>query len=269
MRGRRNENFMVSNLAVSSMANAHRERLGRELVRLCARDGRRYHDRGALIGGNKSHDEDEEDATMVGGGGGGGDGDRMAGAMIEGLLDAGADPDGRDETSNTPLHLVRKRVSPALLASAPIVSFVFRRRRRDRSDPIPSLLGLFFIHDATLAPSILSLSLPQLIRCGNIRLAYRLLDHDANVTLTNDDGMDCIAPAEEELATRIRIRQQRRCPSSFVDAGGVAGGGTTTCVDDIDVSEWTDFVDELRRRVALEKARSEARDLARSRANDE
>lgn len=159
MRGRRNENFMVSNLAVSSMANAHRERLGRELVRLCARDGRRYHDRGALIGGNKSHDEDEEDATMVGGGGGGGDGDRMAGAMIEGLLDAGADPDGRDETSNTPLHLVRKRVSPALLASAPIVSFVFRRRRRDRSDPIPSLLGLFFIHDATLAPSILPLSL--------------------------------------------------------------------------------------------------------------
>lgn len=121
----------------------------------------------------------------------------------------------------------------------------------------------------SLPPSFLSLSLPQLIRCGNIRLAYRLLDHDANVTLTNDDGMDCIATAEEELATRRRIRQQRRCPSSFVDAGGVAGGGTTTCVDDIDVSEWTDFVDELRRRVALEKARSEARDLARSRANDE
>ncbi len=34
------------------------------------------------------------------------------------------------------------------------------------------------------------------------------------------------------------------------------------------VLQWTDLVDELKRRMALERARAEARDLARSRAND-
>ncbi len=70
--------------------------------------------------------------------------------------------------------------------------------------------------------------------------------------------MDCIVTAEEELATRMRIRQQPE-----------GGGTTTSVVDRIDVSEWTDFVSELKRRGALERARSEARDMARSRANDE
>ena len=93
--------------------------------------------------------------------------------------------------------------------------------------------------------SLLSpLFLPQLIRSGNVRLANRLLDHDASVALTNDAGLDCLAAAEEEYARR-RIR------------------GETT------MSEWTDFIRELKRRGALERARDLARDLARSRANEE
>jgi hypothetical protein len=137
-------------------------------------------------------------------------------------------------------------------------------------------MGLFFsflrgdmplLHRPRLS---LSLSLPflssfpptsreQLIRCGNVRLAHRLLEHGANVALTNDEGLDCIAMAEEGLETRMRIVPHRH-PS-----------GTTTngAVDRIDVSEWTDLVDELKRRMALERTRAEARDLARSRANDE
>jgi hypothetical protein len=35
------------------------------------------------------------------------------------------------------------------------------------------------------------------------------------------------------------------------------------------MSEWTDFIRELKRRGALERARDLARDLARSRANEE
>ncbi|KAL3821905.1 hypothetical protein ACHAXA_008439, partial [Cyclostephanos tholiformis] len=205
---------MVPNLAVSSMANAHRERLGRELVFLCGgRRGRRSRRiRSGAIGRDVEDDDDdeEEEDAMVGGGlarcdngENDNDDDRIVGAMIEGLLDAGADPNGRDETSNTPLHL--------------------------------------------------------LIRTGNIRLAYRLLEHDASVTLTNDAGLDCIATAEEELATR-RTRQRR--PMSLE-----VGGGRTS--PPIDLSQWTDFVSELKRREVLERARSEARDLARSRANDE
>ena len=107
-------------------------------------------------------------------------------------------------------------------------------------------------------PHLLSSFLPQLIRSGNVRLAIRLLDHDASVALTNDAGLDCVAAAEEEYARRrIRSSRARRWRRRREDAA------ETT------MSEWTDFIRELKRRGALERARDLARDLARSRANEE
>ncbi|KAL9189553.1 hypothetical protein ACHAXT_009228 [Thalassiosira profunda] len=73
-----NADGLAANLAVASMAVAHRERLGRELIRICngikEREGR--------------CDENG------------------AGVRVEGLLDAGADPNGRGEGGNAPLHLL-------------------------------------------------------------------------------------------------------------------------------------------------------------------
>lgn len=68
---------LVSNLAVSGLATTHRERLGNELLCIChgVRDKRRY------------------------------DKDGVA-ARLDGLLDSGADPNLKDESSNTPLHLL-------------------------------------------------------------------------------------------------------------------------------------------------------------------
>lgn len=71
---------LVTNLAVASMAVAHRERLGKELIRICQ-------------GIKEREGRVDEDGV---------------GVRVEGLLDAGADPNGRsDEGANTPLHLVR------------------------------------------------------------------------------------------------------------------------------------------------------------------
>lgn len=87
----------------------------------------------------------------------------------------------------------------------------------------------------------------KLIQSGNINLAIHLLNHDANVTLTNDAGMDCIATAEEMLQ-KVQGRQIESQASG---------------------DEWRDFIEELKRKEALEKARTEARDRARTQANDE
>jgi hypothetical protein len=65
--------------------------------------------------------------------------------------------------------------------------------------------------------------------------------------------MDCIAAAEEEFARRRRWQAAEELTSA------------STMI----VSEWTEFIQELKKRETLEKARSEARDLARSQANDE
>ena len=67
---------LVTNLAVQGMALAHRETLGRELVKICE---------GVKIRNGRCDD---------------------GGVRIEGLLDAGADPNGRGAGGNTPLHLV-------------------------------------------------------------------------------------------------------------------------------------------------------------------
>ena len=87
-----------------------------------------------------------------------------------------------------------------------------------------------------------------MIQSGNIHLATHLLNHDANVTLTNDAGMDCIATAEGTFSEQRNNMQH---------------GNNVT------ISEWNDFIQELKRREASEKARMEARDRARSQANDE
>ena len=61
--------------------------------------------------------------------------------------------------------------------------------------------------------------------------------------------MDCIATAEEMLQ---KVQQRR----SDVESSAT-------------VSEWRDFIEELKRRETLEKERVEARDRARNQANDE
>ena len=89
----------------------------------------------------------------------------------------------------------------------------------------------------------------QLIQSGNINLAIHLVNHDANVTLTNDAGIDCIASAEEMLQNIQQRRTNNECQAT--------------------VDEWRVFIEELKRKEALEKARIEARDRARNHANDE
>jgi hypothetical protein len=64
--------------------------------------------------------------------------------------------------------------------------------------------------------------------------------------------MDCIATAEEMLQN-IQHRQ-----SNFENLESQAT-----------VDEWRDFIDGLKRKETLEKARIEARDRARTQANDE
>ncbi|KAL7542787.1 hypothetical protein ACHAXR_012078 [Thalassiosira sp. AJA248-18] len=72
--------LLVTNLAVASMAVAHREQLGKELIRICM--------------GMKEREGRVRDENGVG-------------VRVEGLLDAGADPNGRgDNGGDTPLHLV-------------------------------------------------------------------------------------------------------------------------------------------------------------------
>jgi hypothetical protein len=91
-----NPNALVTNLVVGSMANLHREKLGNELMNIC---------RGVLTRSRThNHNRDGEQWN---------DNERGVVMRIEGLLEAGADPNGRgggsdgDGESNTPLHLVR------------------------------------------------------------------------------------------------------------------------------------------------------------------
>ncbi|KAL7483858.1 hypothetical protein ACHAW6_009504 [Cyclotella cf. meneghiniana] len=161
-------NLLVPNLAVGSMANLHREKLGKRLWSVCE---------GVYRRGGRCDD---------------------GGVRIEGLVDAGADVNARGVGGNTPLHL--------------------------------------------------------LILSGNIHLAVHLLNHDANVTLTNDAGLDCIATAEDMMQ---KIQRRR---------GNVSNDATGQVVH---VAEWRDFIEELKRRETLEKARMEARERARTQANEE
>jgi len=87
----------------------------------------------------------------------------------------------------------------------------------------------------------------KLIQARNISLANQLLNHEASVCNTNDAGLDCIATAEQTFS---EIRNDNNT--------------TTTTTE-----EWNDFIQELKRRETVEKARLEARDRARNQANDE
>ena len=88
-----NVNNLVPNLVVASMANLHREKLGNHLMSIC---------RGVLTRGD-GNSSDERGVAM----------------RIEGLLEAGADPNGRrGGDSNTPLHMVREILSICPLSLA-------------------------------------------------------------------------------------------------------------------------------------------------------
>lgn len=68
--------------------------------------------------------------------------------------------------------------------------------------------------------------------------------------------MDCIATAEQVFTQQ---QQQRiRHQSSSNNVNNMAS-----------ISEWNEFIRELKRRETGEKARMEARDRARSQANEE
>ena len=84
-----------------------------------------------------------------------------------------------------------------------------------------------------------------MIQAGIIQLANNILNHDASVTKCNDAGMDCIATTEQ---TFTDMRQR---------------------LSSDDIAEWNEFILELKRREMIEKERMEARDRARSQANDE
>lgn len=164
---------LLPNLAVGSMANVHREKLAKELLDICQGVYKRQQQR--QLNGSGSVGYDISGVSV----------------RVEGLLDAGADPNDRGEEGNTPLHL--------------------------------------------------------LIQSREIHLANHLLNHDANVTIVNDAGMDCIATAEQALS-----EQQKN-----------------TLMNNPTLEEWNDFIQELKRRESLEKARSEARDRARTQANEQ
>lgn len=89
-----NPNSLVTNLVVGSLANLHRERLGNELMTIC---------RGVLTRSRNNRDGVQWNNDDC----------RGVVMRIEGLLEAGADPNGRGRgdgngggDSNTPLHLV-------------------------------------------------------------------------------------------------------------------------------------------------------------------
>ncbi len=98
----------MPNLAVQGMASAHRERLGKKLVKIC---------QGVKERGGRCED---------------------GGVRIEGLLDAGADPNGRSAGGNTPLHLVSsvglRKVLPLQERNAFDCIFVESKQPCDKND---------------------------------------------------------------------------------------------------------------------------------------
>ena len=173
---------LLPNLAVGSMATAHREKLGAQLLTICQgvqkRRGLQQQQQGVMGG---------YDISSVS-------------VRVEGLLDAGAEANGRGEGGNTPLHL--------------------------------------------------------LIQSREIQLSTLLLNHDADVTLLNDAGLDSIATAEQALSQQQQQQQQKDTLANINN-------------NEPSLEEWNDFIQELKRRETLEKARHEARNRARRQANEE
>lgn len=174
----RTTDALLPNLAVGSMATMHREKLAKELLAICQGVQKRQQQQQQIGGGSVGYD--------VSG----------VSVRVEGLLDAGAEPNDRGEHGNTPLHM--------------------------------------------------------LIQSREIHFANHLLNHDANVTIVNDAGLDCIATAEQALS-----EQQK-------DAMAINSNNNNPTLE-----EWNDFIQELKRRESLEKARTEARDRARTQANEQ
>lgn len=165
---------LLPNLAVGSLATAHREKLGVQLLSICqgVQKRQRYDIAGVSV-------------------------------RVEGLLDAGAEANGRGEGGNTPLHL--------------------------------------------------------LIQSREIQLSTLLLNHDADVTIVNDAGLDCVATAEQALSQQQQLQQQQQQKDSLAN----------TINNGPPLEEWNDFIQELKRRETLAKAQHEARNRARRQANEE
>lgn len=78
------------------------------------------------------------------------------------------------------------------------------------------------------------------------------------MTLSNDAGRDCIATAEEMFTQQHDKLKQSISRDNDKHKNNIAT-----------ISEWNDFIQELKRRELVEKTRMEARDRARSQANEE
>lgn len=178
---------LLPNLAVGSMATAHREKLGAQLLTICQ-------------GVQKRRLQQQQHSVM------GGYDISSVSVRVEGLLDAGAEANGRGVGGNTPLHL--------------------------------------------------------LIQSREIQLSTLLLNHDADVTIVNDAGLDCVGTAEQALS-RQQQRQQQQQQQQQKDTLA------SNINNDPPLEEWNDFIQELQRRETLEKARHEARNRARRQANEE
>mmetsp|Transcript_67979 Transcript_67979/g.100875 ORF Transcript_67979/g.100875 Transcript_67979/m.100875 type:complete len:239 (-) Transcript_67979:603-1319(-) len=99
--------------------------------------------------------------------------------------------------------------------------------------------------DTTLRGKQGNTALLHLIEAKNFELCRILLVNDAPVSIVNDAGMSCVEAVQQHISSSLDdvLAQQR--------------------------AEWNDFLQELKRREETEKKKTQARDQARTRANEE
>lgn len=92
-------------------------------------------------------------------------------------------------------------------------------------------------------------ALLMLIQAPNLSLVDTLLKHDSSsVMLTNNAGMSCIQAIEDNMNYSYRKDTSR---------------------NHVSIHGWRALLEDVRKKQALEKSKIDARDSARSRANEE